>query len=127
MAETDFTDAEEKFFHEGEALERGEPPDEELTDRRPRRPSWRPRLVLMGAGVCVALLVFSLAGGRRPADAVAAMTVAAGPSLPAAPAAEPASAAPIAAPATPDERVQGKVKKSERKHAHRSHGRGKRR
>jgi hypothetical protein len=111
----EFDAAEQNFFREGEALESSELlMVDELTDQRRRLPrAWWPRLLLMGAGGGLALLVLTLAGGRTPAgDAVAAVSVAQGPSLPVTQAASPALPAP-AIEARPAPRVKAI------KHAHR--------
>jgi hypothetical protein len=111
----DFDPAEQRFFREGEALESDESlMVDELTDQRRGLPrAWWPRLLLMGAAGGLALLVLSLAGGRTPAgDAVAAVSVAQGPSLSVTPAASPALPAP-AIEASPAPRVKAI------KHAHR--------
>jgi hypothetical protein len=121
-----FSAAEQRFFQQGEALESGALALEEGLERRSRwRWLWRPRLFLMGAGVCVALLALSLVGGKKPSgDAVAAVRT---PPLSLPVEAAPAPAAVDPAPAS-DVARPVKAKKSERgKRAHRSHARGKRR
>jgi len=93
-----FSAAEEHFFRQGDALESGElgQPDD-LGERRLRPSSWRPRIVVVGCA-CVALLTFTLVGGKDPpAAAVAAVTFV--PAAESAPLPSPALPAPEPAPA----------------------------
>jgi hypothetical protein len=124
-----FSAAEQDFFQQGEALESATPLDEPIERRRPTA-DWRPRLILMGVAMGAGLLALSLAGGRRPGgEAVAAVTVSAmpAPTLPGAPAPEPAASTAVAAPPSLQLGRPSKVKRS--KHAHRTRlsGPGKRR
>jgi hypothetical protein len=87
-----FNADEERFFAQGESLEQEDPGFEEAG---PRRPRWRPRVVLAG-GICVALLAFLIAIGKdRPADTVATVNL-----VPAAQSA-PLPPAPVTAPSAP--------------------------
>jgi hypothetical protein len=123
-----FNAAEQSFFQQGEAMESGEISIDELT-ATVRRPRLWPRVLLMGAGVGLVLLVLSLAVGRKQSgDAVALVPQAlAAPSAPLAAPAPPAMVAPAAVvtPA-PEARpvTHAKAKKIERKRAH--HARAKR-
>jgi len=121
-AKSTFSADEERFFEEGEALERDAPL---LLDER--RPRWRPRLLLAGC-VGVALLAFLLAVGQRaPTAAVATVELVRVAESAPLPAPAPALPAPSAAPAPsavaaerPAEKV--KAKKQQRgKQAHRHH------
>lgn len=123
-----FNAAEQSFFAQGEAMESGEISLDEIV--APRRPRLWPRVLLMGAGVGVVLLVLSLAVGRKQSgDAVALVPQAvAAPSAPLAAPAPPAMAAPVAvATPAPEARpvTHAKAKKIERKRAH--HARAKHR
>jgi hypothetical protein len=82
----------------------------------------------MGAGVCVALLVLSLLGGREPSGgAVAAVRAAPALSMPVEAPPAPATTTTAAAPAPSEISRPAPAKRSERgKRAHRSHARGKR-
>jgi hypothetical protein len=125
----DFSADEQSFFQQGEAFESGDLMVDELTERKRTR-SWRPRLILTGAAVGVALLVLSIAGGqRRDGEAIAAVSApAAPPSLPAPlPAEAPVQAAPVTTSpiaSAADEVRPAKAKKARHQH---SRARGKRR
>jgi hypothetical protein len=138
MAQTDlpagstegaFNADEQSFFAQGEALESGELMVDELTERRPTLSRhWRPRLILTGAAVGVALVVLSIAGGRPPAgEAIAAVSVPAAPlSMPArlpaeAPQAAPERATPIASAADQVRPARAKKARSQRGHARGKH------
>jgi hypothetical protein len=126
-ATSDFSADEQSFFRQGEANESGEFQLDDQNERPRLSRSWRPRLILIGAAVGVAVLVLSLVGGQRQVDAIAAVRAAPPLNLPAtlpteAPAPE---AAAIAVPTA--DGVHAAKSKSKHAHHNRVSARGKRR
>jgi hypothetical protein len=119
---TGFSADEQNFFRQGEAIESGEFHVDDLTERKRR-----PRLILIGAAVGVAVLVLSLVVGQRSSvDAIAAVRAPTPPmNLPSTEAPAPEAVA-IATPSA-DEGRAVKAKKSKPAHQNRAAARGKHR